>query len=221
VLESFRYKVRGHIPLTNWWLFWQNLDKDANSILDLGCGRGKQMQFINRKKRYFTVGVDLFEPYLDECRREGSYDLVVSSDIRQLEWVEDNSYDVVMCLEVLEHLEKEDGKILIRNMMRIARRQVLVQTPVDSFEWEGLHGNPLNKHLYVWKVEELQEVGFDNIYGMSVKGWGGISGLSRLIPGPLRWFCSTALMMLVGIVMYHKPEWSGAVLCVKKVANNA
>ena len=217
MLEGLRYRIRGYVPFTNWWLLGRKLDRTAETILDLGCGRGKQMQFLNKSKRFYTTGIDLLPPYLDECQRDGSYDRVYRRDVRDLPYP-DKSVDIVICLELLEHLEKEDGEKLIKDMVRIARKQVLVETPIGSYDWEGIHGNPLNKHLYVWSLAELQECGFDVIYGQSLKGMSGDNGWSRHIP--FRWLWNTAVTILIGWLVYHKPEWAGAVLCVKEIRDN-
>jgi len=213
ILEALRYRVRGYIPFTNWWLLERKLDRSAETILDLGCGRGKQMRFLNRKKQFYTVGVDLFDPYLDECRKDSNYKCVVKCDIRHLPYG-DNSFDVVMCLDVLEHLGKDDGDRLVCDMVRIARKQVLIQTPVGSYDWRGIHGNPLNRHIHVWSVAELQAYKFSGMYGRSLRGMCGDSGWSRRIPGSLRWLWDTVVAILVGCVVYFRPEWAGSVLCV-------
>ena len=107
-----RWKLRGYIPFTNWNLVWRHLEKKAESILDVGCGTGKPMRFLNRHGRFVTVGIDGFEPSLEQCRRDGSHDTLVLGDIRPLPFNE-KSFDIVLCLQALEHLEKKDGELLL------------------------------------------------------------------------------------------------------------
>lgn len=70
-LDLFSHFLRPYIPFTALNAVVRNLDKNADSILDVGCGKGIPMKFINRKKKYFTVGMDIFEPYIYKCKSQG------------------------------------------------------------------------------------------------------------------------------------------------------
>lgn len=216
MLKGIRDKLRGHIPLTNWWLVWRKLDKRAKNILDLGCGKGKPMQFINRHKQFYTVGIDGFKPYVEQCRREKSHDVVLHADIKRLSYYEGKEFDVVLCLGVLEHLEKEQGKLLLRRMEAIARKQIILFTDVDGCEQGEVDGNPFQVHRSSWSVDELRDFGFE-VYGMGLKGWSGDSGYSHHFPESLRWLLGTTLQIITEPVMWFKPEWAGDALCVKEL----
>lgn len=213
MLKGFRNKIRGYIPYTNWWLVWRALDKSAETIMDLGCGTGKPMQFINRSKRFYTAGVDGFQPSLDICRREKSHDVLCVGDLRNLNYAE-KTFDVVLCLQALEHLEREDGDRLLRHMIDIACKQVIVTTDVGEFTQSASDGNTLQEHKYIWGIEELWALGFQ-VYGIGLKGWGGEDGYSQKVPEPFRWIIGTGLQVILGPIMYRKPQWANAVLCVR------
>jgi len=219
MLKGMRDRLRGYIPLTNWWLVWRKLDKGAKSILDLGCGNGKPMQFINRHKQFYTVGIDGFWSCVERCRREMSHNVVLHGDVALVSYKE-KSFDVVLCLGVLEHLEKEQGKLLLRRMEAMARKQVILLTDVDGCEQGVVDGNPLQVHRSSWSVDELRGLGF-KVYGMGLRGWGGDNGYSRRLPEPLRWLVGTSLQILTEPIMWFKPEWAGDVLCVKNVGGES
>lgn len=42
---------------------WRRLDKESKSILDVGCGKGRPMAFLNRRHRFFAVGIDIFAAF--------------------------------------------------------------------------------------------------------------------------------------------------------------
>lgn len=211
--QRLRWRVRGYIPFTNWWLVERKLDKEAKTILDLGCGVGCSMQFLNRRGRFKTVGIDGFKPYVDRCRRERSYDEVKLGDIRVLEYGND-AFDVVMCLQTLEHLDRGDGKKLIEDMGRIAKKQVIVTTDIHEYVYSGVDGNPLQRHRYVWSDGELKAVGFD-VHGFGLRGWGGETGFARFLPQPFRWLLTVFFQVGLGGIMYHHPEWAESALCVR------
>lgn len=57
------------------------------------------------------MGIDIFRPYLEEVRRKGVYHDLILGDVRFLPFKE-KSFDAVICMEVLEHLERQDGERL-------------------------------------------------------------------------------------------------------------
>ena len=98
-----RWRLRGYVPFTNWNLVWHNIDKKSKSILDIGCGTGRPMRFLNRDGHYFTVGMDAFKQSVKQCLETHSYTSYVLGDARALPFHE-KSFDIVMCLQVFEHV---------------------------------------------------------------------------------------------------------------------
>jgi hypothetical protein len=70
------------------------------------------------------------------------------------------SFDAVLCVEVIEHLDKADGWELIRRLEEIARRQVIVSTPWGFMPLEEREDNPHLNHLSGWLPEEFEERGY-------------------------------------------------------------
>lgn len=66
------------------------------------------MKFINRRGWYYTVGLNIFKPYLLKAKREETHDDYVSFDVNYLP-VKEEVLDVVITIELLEHLTREDG----------------------------------------------------------------------------------------------------------------
>lgn len=216
MLKEWRWKIRGYIPYTNWWLVWRALDKTAFSIMDMGCGTGKPMQFINRHKRFWTVGIDAFGPSVEACRRGKTHDEVRQQDLRGL-LEPPNSIDVVICLQTLEHFTREEGEILLRQMMSIASGQVIITTDIGEFT-QGVtpDGNVHQEHKYLWGIDKLRDMGF-KVYGIGLRGWGGEGGYSQKVPEPFRWIIGTGLQVLLGRIMYSHPQWANSVLCVRNI----
>ncbi len=162
------------------------------SVLDLGCGCNSPIQHCNVP---FSVGVDLFEPYLEESKKKAIHSEYIKADMREVEF-ESKSFDAVLCSEVLEHLIKEDGYELIEKMAKWARNKVIITTPNGYLWQDGFADNPLQEHKSSWRVEDFQQLGF-KVKGLGgwkklrgYKGfikyrpasfWGFISGLSQKI----------------------------------------
>lgn len=141
----------------------------CDTVLDLGCGCSSPIQHCNVP---FSVGVELFEPYLEESEKKGMHNQYIKADVRSLE-LKPKSFDAVIAIEVLEHLTKEEGRALIRKAETWARKKVMITTP-NGYIWQNAYdANPLQEHKSGWSIGELRELGFE-VYGMN--GWKNLRG---------------------------------------------
>jgi len=135
------------------------IDKHCSDILDVGCGKGVPMSVIRRRTKLYAVGADIFLPYLEYCKTKEFHNDYVLCDIRNLPF-QRKSFDLVLCLEVIEHLSKTDGENLLRALEEIARVQVIISTPVGKLEQHPYDDNPFQEHKYGWKPEDLEKLGY-------------------------------------------------------------
>lgn len=136
----------------------------CNSVLDLGCGYNSPIQHCNVP---FSVGIELFDLYLQESKRRAIHDGYIKADIMKVK-LKPKCFDAVVAIEVLEHLTKEEGHTLIERMEMWARKKVVVTTPNGYLPQDGYDNNPLQEHKSGWNTEELQELGF-KVFGTG--GW--------------------------------------------------
>jgi len=129
---------------------------DCRSVLDIGCGKSSPIQECDVE---YSVGVELFEPYLQESKKAGIHNEYVHADIREVEF-EPGSFDAVICLEVLEHLTKQQGRTLIEKMSCWARKKVIITTPNEYLQQDDIDDNPLQVHRSGWSAKELARLGF-------------------------------------------------------------
>lgn len=93
--------------------------RGARAILDVGCGQGELLSELSRALPSATVsGADLSEQSIaDSRRRNPDYDLFVmdltDGDFEQKHAARLGSYDLVVCSEVVEHIE-DDGMAVRR-----------------------------------------------------------------------------------------------------------
>lgn len=137
--------------------------RDCDSVLDLGCGPDSPIQYCSNVK--YSVGVEAFEPYLKKAREKGIHNEYVFNKIENLDF-EDNSFDAVILIEVLEHLTKDEGKKILSKAKKWAAKKVVVTTPNGFIEQAPVDKNPLQKHLSGWSAEEFKERGF-KVYGLA------------------------------------------------------
>ncbi len=76
----------------------------GHKILDVGCGSGDiTLELIKVMKVKEAIGIDLTEESIETCKRKGIDARKVDVEKDRLPF-EDNYFDVVFCLEVIEHL---------------------------------------------------------------------------------------------------------------------
>lgn len=154
-LDASRYgnlqKYLNPNPVQRWLLrrFYRHIvglvkKTGARHILDVGCGEGFTIRALREAGvGMMTVGVDYSPSALawSQANNVACSPLHVA-DAQRLPF-SDNSFDLVLCLEVLEHLP--DSRLGLVELLRVARDWVLVSVPHEPF-FRG--GNFLRgKHL--------------------------------------------------------------------------
>jgi SAM-dependent methyltransferase len=100
-------------------------------VLEVGCGEGIVLEYLSgrtRPERFAGVELDL--DALSRARQRCPDATLVRGDAYQLPFA-DATFDLVLCLEVLEHLA-EPGRAL-RELRRVSRAACLVSVPHEPF----------------------------------------------------------------------------------------
>jgi len=71
----------------------------------------------------------------------------------------EKSVDVSLACEILEHLPKHDGYLLLNELERVSRSLIIVSSPM-GWPQEEIYGNPYEKHISEWKPEEFENLGY-------------------------------------------------------------
>ncbi|MBU0686201.1 MAG: class I SAM-dependent methyltransferase [Candidatus Thermoplasmatota archaeon] len=175
---------------------------NVKTVLDVGCGRG----FVGSMLRIYRdptriVGIDNFDPSIDFARRMKAYDEVVKLDLAKDDIpFRDNEFDLVVCLEVIEHLRKDDGLRLLGRMESVGKR-LIISTPGVYFPQPNYEDNPHQAHISFYSAKELRRRGY------SVYGVGSLTLWGKKIPH---------ISQILGRATFRFPGLSESVLAIKE-----
>ncbi|MEM4218087.1 MAG: class I SAM-dependent methyltransferase [Candidatus Methanomethylicaceae archaeon] len=100
------------------------IPSDVRTILDVGCGNGA---FLNSlPDGYQTIGLDLSQEALKYVKAEA-----IRGNIAALPF-KSASFDLITCLEVLEHLPSDGFNEALRELQRVSRKYIIVSVPNDE-----------------------------------------------------------------------------------------
>ncbi|MBK7221825.1 MAG: class I SAM-dependent methyltransferase [Saprospiraceae bacterium] len=105
------------------------MPKTVGSVLDVGCGNGILVNYLsnNHSHEFQRIcGCDRSETSLQFVKTEK-----VKASIDQLPF-SDKEFDLVTCLEVIEHLPQEVYIKALKELQRIASKYIIVSVPNDE-----------------------------------------------------------------------------------------
>ena len=233
-------KIGTYIPFTYWRLIYKNIDLHTENILDIGCADGDMMSFINNRHSFCTVGMDIHKPYLLQAKRSLTHSHYFLGDAGKLPF-KDKCFDAVLLLEIIEHLEFNEGKRAIEEAERVARTEVIISTPVAFTKQEAYSGNPHQEHRSFWSPAEMRQRGYRVIGIGAFENWlvenvrsgmlrfadkvtfkkrtsskdGGysISHAFKMTDFLLR----LPYYLIPGPVVYFLPKFAGHMVCIKRL----
>jgi len=125
-------------------------NKNQLEILDVGCGTGSTLKEL--EKRGHAIGVDISEEAVKFCKLRGCRN-VYKIDNQGL-FFEDEMFDVVVALDVIEHINNDCAALL--EYYRVTKEDgILVLTvPAFNFLW-GAH-DEINHHKRRYVANELK-----------------------------------------------------------------
>jgi len=122
-------------------------------ILEIGCGHGALIYYAKEMGYSHLVGVDASHEQVEE-----SWKLGLRENIRQEDLVDtlrksgDNSYDVIIALDVIEHMTKMELLDLINELYRVLSTEgkIILHMPNASSPFFGrtLHGDYTHEQAF-------------------------------------------------------------------------
>lgn len=146
-----------------------------DTVLDLGCGIMQATLDVvseypsTRLQCESIVGVDIYHKYLEFLKHKKNIS-VLRANVSVTLPFQDKSFDVVLLLDVVEHLSYDAALNLMGEAERVAKKKVIVLTPrnfrpnegatKDVYPYTGLGENPYQQHNCLITPECLREQGF-------------------------------------------------------------
>lgn len=147
------------------------LQEHPQSILDVGIGFGKYGVLLREaldvsrekyRKKDWTVqidGVEAFKSYRNPIH-DYIYNRIYYDSIENV-LPDLGSYDVIAMIDVLEHFDKDRGKIIIQHLLRHTRKALLISTPINPNYQEEYMGNTFEAHKSRWTVTDFTNYKMD------------------------------------------------------------
>ncbi|HSX17899.1 MAG TPA: class I SAM-dependent methyltransferase [Candidatus Saccharimonadales bacterium] len=139
----------------------------SSTILDVGCLNGYIMEALNREGVKNVFGTDI-SYFLAVDRNINPYLLpaITICDFIDNEY-QNGSFDMVICMEVLEHISPDSTNKFIRELGRIMKKdgRLLISTSEDWFV-DATHINCRNRADWYWQFSRanLVPVGSQTIF---------------------------------------------------------
>lgn len=131
----------------------------CRTVLDIGCGPKSPISNVSSFET--KIGVEPYLPYLQLAQARKTHDIFINSLAGELDFPE-NSFDAVIMIDVIEHLEEAEALTLISRAESWAREVVVISSPNGFVPQKELDGNPLQKHLSGWPKWRMKELGYQS-----------------------------------------------------------
>jgi hypothetical protein len=190
--------------------------RDLNFIVDVGCGKGvtmKRMMDFGFNSR--ALGIDLFLPYLQECKRCGIYDELVMASATHLP-IRSKVFDGGLLIDVLEHMDRSSGYAALKELERVAKR-VIVYTPPRFLTQREYDDNPFQRHYSDWAPKDMRKLGY-RVRGLEGFFFTRVERAEPRFKGIL-WEFVDLLNHLSAPLLYIIPSLAFQMLCIKETKN--
>jgi len=169
-MEQHTYGIMNDVEGKHWWFVGRRAileeflriiiphqKAEKPKILDVGCGTGANLEMLAQFGA--SEGVDVSDDALEFCKAKG---LKVHKGLAESLPFEDESFDVVTALDVVEHLD--DDVSGLKEMHRVLKTggKTLIFVPAFMWLW-GVQDDISNHRIRYTKkqiVERLEKAGF-------------------------------------------------------------
>lgn len=142
-------------------------DKIFGDVLEIGCGEGYGLDFIAKNANSLTV-IDKSKSVLDKIKNKHPKINILHQKIPPLSNLKDNSFDIVISFQVIEHIK--DANLFIKEIHRVLKPngKAYITTPNSK---KTIARNP-------WHYKEYNQTEINNLVKSSFVNYriNGIQG---------------------------------------------
>jgi len=139
------------------------IPKNANSILDVGCGNGwVAKEFLPKGKQVYSLDISVTNPSIVKRLYPSEKHLCVAADSFHLPFSND-SFDCVIASEIIEHVF--DPEEFIKELFRVVKKggDLIITTPYKEkiIYYLCIHCNqktPANAHIHSFDEKKLESL---------------------------------------------------------------
>jgi ubiquinone/menaquinone biosynthesis C-methylase UbiE len=138
--------------------------RETDTVLDIGCGI-VPMNYFRPKLHFMVEPWKQYNAILSYLYRDDNSVIVLKTGaLESLRAFADDAIDSIFMLDVIEHLDKEEGRKVLIECERVARQQIVVFTPLgfmpqtvdeSSQDAWGLQGISVQEHKSGWLPEDF------------------------------------------------------------------
>lgn len=137
-------------------------------ILDAGCGIGGFVKVCIDSGYTHVEGIDISEDSVAVAHKAGLLQVKHGDIFDYLKQLTDNTLDVILCLDVIEHFQREDAIRLLHEIFRLLRKGGTIVLHVPNAE--GIFGSKVRYSDYTHEMaftsrslfQLLRFIGFDS-----------------------------------------------------------
>jgi len=179
--EDFYDHVRSKNPLVSYMLgsYFGTLERRLSALsvsnsVDVGCGKGYVTQYVHLLMGHMPLGIDCDDEKLVLAKKTYPHLRFEKGNGTRLH-LEDNSFDLVIATEVLEHQDLPDN--MLRELGRVSRNYAFLSVPNDPI-WRIaniLRGKYLNDlgnppgHIQHWSRKSFERLLLDHFSEVDVE----------------------------------------------------
>lgn len=95
---------------------------NGSHVLDLGCGDGVMLDYLQSDKKCFGYGIEIDDEKIPQCIERGVQ--VIQQDLEAgLAIFADKAFDTVLCLSALQMMKNVEG--ILRDIARVGREAIV------------------------------------------------------------------------------------------------
>jgi len=144
---------------------------DVNSLLDVGCGMGFNIEDLRKNfPQLKLTGADITEPIIELAKQYTGVDShttykTIDLGLENLDASE--QYDLVLCNQVLEHIENDF--LAIQNLTKLTNKYILITVPSGRYNSTS---KLVGHHRHYSKADLVNKLNSAHLSIIYIREWG-------------------------------------------------